>query len=210
LGNRPGLLNNHRTLVPLLLALVALFCVTFACSCSEDNARDSNIDLTAYLDDMQRLCSGAFEGQILDQPGSSSSVEYEPCEHDGEAYHLEVDVVSELYCYNSEDVEGVDCTHAQTGLIELVGSLAIGADTVLDLEGHASIQQVRYRDAPTLSCLFSVLDDTVPYQTFEAIPDAMPLDQDDLELFSWGRRHTIEDVEPVVWEVCELSVETHE
>ncbi len=194
----------------LTIAIAAVFCVICACNNQETNLRESNIDLTAYLDDMERLCTGVFEGTIQDGAGINDSVTYEPCGQDGEGYRLEVEMVSEMSCYStlSEDVEGVDCTHAKYGSIKLAGHLEIGPSLELAVTGSAAITN-GYCFAP-LTCRFILDDDTVPRQNFSTIPEAMSPNQGNFELFRWVRQHTEENDDPTVFEVCELLIENHE
>ena len=198
-----------RSCVPI--AIAALFCVICACNSQETNIRETNIDLTAYIDDMERLCTGVFEGTIQDGAGNNDdSVTYEPCEHDSVGYRLEIEMISEMSCNSSEDVEGVDCTHAQTGSIELAGHLEIGPSLELAVTASASIQQLHFMDGPSMNCYFVFDDDTVPYHYVETSSEMMSPSQDDLDLLTWSRRHTGENDDPTVWEICELVIENHE
>ncbi len=193
-----------RSCVPIVIA--AVLCVVCACNSQETNT--ANADLTAYLEDMERLCTGVFEGTIQDGAGNNDAVTYESCGHDGEGYRLEVEMVSAMSCNSSEDVEGVDCTHAQTGSIELTGLLKIGPSLELAVTGFARINYGCC--GPPLTCSFIFDDDTVPYHTFETMPEGMSPNQGDFEQFSWGRRHTEENDDPTVWEICELLIKDHE
>ncbi|MBN1652777.1 MAG: hypothetical protein JXA30_03290 [Deltaproteobacteria bacterium] len=170
----------------------------------------SDVDLTAFVDDMTRLCTGVFEGTIQDRPGSNDSVDFIPCEQVGKDYRLEIDAVAEMTCYGSEDQEGIDCTYANYGSFQLAGQLRVGADLVLEVSGNASIGPECGRCAPSaISCEYSLSGETVPHYTYEVRPEVMTSDQEDLELFSWSRRHSQDNEEPPVWEVCELSIEAH-
>jgi hypothetical protein len=196
---------KHRIWIPS--TSVVLLCVT--CACCDGPTEECGTDLTAYLGDLERLCTGVFEGTIQDSPASGDAV-YEPCAHDAETYRLEIETVSGMSCTGSEDQEGVDCTHADWGLVEIAGTLEIGADFELDVTGFARAGPWCSASGGILACAYWLPDDPVPRSAFEARPEEMNPDQEDLEMFFWSRRHSEEDEEPTVWEVCELSIETHE
>jgi len=203
-------------------ALALLLCLSCASETDEvsddDDADDTDtgdnqpadIDLTVYLEDMERLCAGVFMGTIEDAAGENSSVTYLPCEHDGESYQLEVEVVSEMSCSSSEDEAGVDCTFAASGSIELEGLLEIGTATEREVVGSAFVTNSPCIGGLWLECDFELTDEDVPHHNFTVLPDTFGPDEEDLERFDWSRRHSAENEDPPVWEVCGLPIASHE
>jgi hypothetical protein len=184
----------------------ALLCIT--CGCDSGELRGHEEDLTAYAADMERLCAGVLQGTVQDVSGDNDAVTYVPCEHDGEPYRLAIEMVSEMHCMGSEDEPGVDCTQAADGSIDLSGRLEIGDDFQLDVTGHARVSMGK--GPGPLECVYEPHDDAVPRSSFDVRPEGMFSDQEDLEHIDWQRRHSAENEEPTVWEVCHLPIESHE
>ena len=182
-----------------------LFCVT--CAPSDEQCGS---DLTAHLDDMERLCTGIFEGTIQNASDRTDFADHQPCTHDSKTYRLEIEATSGLTCTGSEDEQGVDCTHADSGHVELTGTLEIGGDFRLDVTGSAVVGPSCGASSGLLACNYLLPDDPAPLVRFRTEPEAMNPDHEGLEMFAWSRRHSDNDNEPTIWEVCELPIETHE
>jgi hypothetical protein len=190
----------------ICLASIVAFSTVCACVWSEPRAYEE--DLIAYRDDMERLCAGVLQGTIQDAAGDNDTVIFVPCEHDGEAYRLEIEVVSEMHCMGSEGESGVDCTHAGSGSIELSGSLEVDSQHEIDVTGYAHVSMGK--GPGPLECSYDPHDDAVPHSRFAVFPEGMFPDQGNLEIIIWSRRHSAANEEPAVWEVCHLPIENHE
>jgi hypothetical protein len=179
--------------------------------CGAFRSTEVDTDLTRFIDDIQQACGGTFRGTVVDgERQDDEEVTYLACDRAGQEFLVTVDVGSEMECRGGELQEEADCHHASHGDLPVQWELVLGGDVALSNDTGASI--INYASGVLLDCGVTTYvkpSPTAPVESFDYWPDVMSF-SDRLSGFSWTKRHSEDDEDVAVWEVCELPVDESE
>jgi len=213
-----------KKLVVIMAACLGINMVAI-CACDDevdkDNAKNSGendnegkeggesqyTDLNQYYEELEEMFGGVFTGVIKNGSARSETV---PCEYDGMQFEIVINPSSSIKCYDSEGhpEDEVNCTNANMGDLDMTGTFKVGDNVSIPLSGSADI---RTRNDIIVIMLGTKLDyeSQYPKESFECYEEEEILLEDEISGFKWSKRHSEEDAEDVIWEICNCNIEEH-
>jgi hypothetical protein len=157
------------------------------------------VDFTQRVDDVVAVFGGSRAGEVLDGRGD------QPCALEGAAFTLVTEVGDPSGCTDHEDSTYDSCESATEASFALNGNINFGDDAPTTFSGHIGI----WSEPDGLMLFKSLLtptDGDYADLGLDLLVDGAMLDEAVFAGLSWSQRHSAEEDDTTIWELCTLEL----